>query len=85
MPKQNTALVPINPFALGGAFLEKSIALGWVTKHRAEGRTTYFLTPSGTVELEKFGIDTAKVRSYRVLTEMDQRAADAKRKAHRTE
>jgi hypothetical protein len=83
MPEPNTGLIPINPFALGGAFLERSIRLGWVTKHRADGRTTYFLTPSGTIELEKLGIDTTKVRSYRVLTELDQKEAEAKKKAYK--
>jgi hypothetical protein len=84
MPKQNTALIPINPFALGGAFLEKSIKLGWVRKHRETGRTTYFLTPDGAVELEKFGIDTSKVRSYGVLKETELKEAEAKRTAHKT-
>ena len=84
MPEFNQGFIPINPFALGGAFLEKSIKLGWVTKHREAGRTTYFLTPHGTVELEKFGIDTAKVRSHRVLTELAQKEAEAKRKLHPT-
>jgi len=83
MSKQTTAQIPINPFALGGAFLEKCTRLGWVTKHREASRTTYYLTPTGTVELEKFGIDTSKVCSYGILREGELKEAEAKRKANK--
>jgi len=83
MLEPNKALTPINPFALGGAFLEKSIRLGWVTKQREEGRTTYFLTPNGSVELEKFGIDTSRLCSNRILTELDRKEAEAKRRTYK--
>jgi hypothetical protein len=48
---------PINPFAVGGGFLNYCIKQGWLIQE-GKGRTAkYYATEVGTKELRKYGIE----------------------------
>jgi hypothetical protein len=48
---------PVNPFAVGGGFLEYCVKQGWLIRTGTGNRSKYFVTASGRVELAKFGIE----------------------------
>jgi hypothetical protein len=47
---------PVNPFAIGGGFLEYCVRQGWLTRHRRGRATKYYVTEAGRVALAGFGI-----------------------------
>jgi hypothetical protein len=54
-PKDNN--IPINPYWVGGHFLDYCAKQGWMSMQR-EGRSTrYYCTPAGVEALKQFGID----------------------------
>jgi hypothetical protein len=50
------AIGAINPFAVGGAFLEYCVTNGWLRREGTGRAATYFVTETGRVELPKFGV-----------------------------
>jgi hypothetical protein len=55
-PAGSLAVEPVNPFAIGGTFLEYCVANGWLRREGAGRAAKYFLTESGRAELPKFGV-----------------------------
>jgi len=47
---------PINPFAIGGGFLEYCAKQGWIIKQCRGKNTNYYATKEGEEKLKKFGI-----------------------------
>jgi len=49
--------IPINPFWVGGSFLDYCVRQAWMIKQR-EGRSIrYYCTPAGVNALKQFGIE----------------------------
>lgn len=48
---------PVNPFAIGGGFLDYCIKQGWVIREGKRKNATYFVTKEGEEKLKKFGIE----------------------------
>jgi hypothetical protein len=61
--------VPVNPFALGAAFVERAVELGWIEIESDGRRSSYFLTDSGNDGLEDFGVKLEKAVQFTVLPE----------------
>ena len=61
--------LPVNPFALGAAFVERAVELGWVEVESDGMRSSYYLTDSGGGELVKFGVNLDKAMQFAVLPE----------------
>ena len=61
--------VPVNPFALGAAFVERAVELGWVEVDSDGRRSSYYLTPSGSEGLENFGVKIEKAMQFAILPE----------------
>ena len=61
--------LPVNPFALGAAFVERAVELGWVEVESDGMRSSYYLTDSGSGELVKFGVNLDKAMQFAVLPE----------------
>jgi DNA-binding PadR family transcriptional regulator len=76
-------LIPINPYALGGAFLDWATKSGWLIQKKESRRTSYFLTEKGSVELKKFGFNLDKIKAYKVLEPDDQDDAIEKEKKYK--
>ncbi len=47
----------VNPFAIGGGFLDYCVKQGWVIREGKGRNATYFATKEGAEELKKFGIE----------------------------
>lgn len=54
--KTYQGLKAINPFAVGGGFLDHCIAKGWVVKDGSGRQARYFVTDEGVAALRKFNI-----------------------------
>jgi len=53
----NADPIPINPYWVGGSFLDYCVKQGWMIKRR-EGRSArYYCTPAGVEALKQFGIE----------------------------
>jgi hypothetical protein len=63
--------VPVNPFALGAAFVERAVELGWIEVESDGRRSSYFLTDSGNDGLEDFGVKLEKAMQFTILPERD--------------
>ncbi len=61
--------VPVNPFALGAAFVERAVELGWVEVDSDGIRSSYYVTDSGTDGLTDFGVKLEKAMQFAVLPE----------------
>ena len=48
--------VPVNPFAIGGGFLDYCIRQGWLTRQRQGRATKYYVTEAGREALAEYGI-----------------------------
>ncbi|MBN1504026.1 MAG: hypothetical protein JW952_03075 [Candidatus Eisenbacteria bacterium] len=59
----------VNPFALGAAFVERAVELGWLEVESDGMRSSYYLTDSGSSELVKFGVNLDKAMQFAVLQE----------------
>ena len=59
----------VNPFALGAAFVERAVELGWLEVESDGMRSSYYLTDCGSGELVKFGINLDKAMQFAVLPE----------------
>ena len=59
----------VNPFALGAAFVERAVELGWLEVESDGMRSSYYLTDSGSGELVKFGVNLDKAMQFAVLAE----------------
>jgi hypothetical protein len=46
----------VNPFAIGGGFLDYCIRQGWLIQEGKSGGAEYYVTNEGEKELKKFGI-----------------------------
>ncbi|MCX5800114.1 MAG: hypothetical protein NTX17_01805 [Candidatus Eisenbacteria bacterium] len=66
--------VPVNPFALGAAFVERAVELGWVEVDADGRRTSYYVTDSGNEGLEKFGVKIEKAMHFTIIPERDDSA-----------
>ena len=79
--------VPVNPFALGAAFVERAVELGWVEVDSDGRRSSYYLTASGSEGLENFGVKIEKAMQFAVLPERSdsapKRRASSSLQAHR--
>ena len=77
----------MNPFALGAAFVERAVELGWVEVDSDGRRSSYFLTDSGNEGLEKFGVKIEKALQFAILPERNdsapKRRASSSMQAHR--
>jgi len=38
---------PVNPFAVGGAFIERLVQIGWLSVKKEDGKKFYYLTDKG--------------------------------------
>jgi hypothetical protein len=47
---------PINPFAIGGGFLDYCVKQGWLIKSGTGRNVRYYVTESGEKALKKFDI-----------------------------
>jgi hypothetical protein len=47
---------PVNPFAIGGGFLEYCVQQGWLTRQRRGRSTKYYVTKTGREALAGYGI-----------------------------
>ena len=47
---------PVNPFAIGGGFLEFCLRKGWLVQRGSGREARYFVTPEGRHELRQFDI-----------------------------
>lgn len=47
---------PINPFAIGGAFLQYCVRQGWLIQQGGGRKTKYFVTAVGREALAEYGI-----------------------------
>ncbi len=61
--------VPVNPFALGAAFVERAVELGWIEVESDGRRSSYYLTDSGNDGLEDFGVNLEKAVQFTILPE----------------
>jgi hypothetical protein len=61
----------VNPFALGTAFVERAVELGWVEVDSDGMRSSYYLTDLGSAELVKLGLNLDKAMQFAVLPERD--------------
>ncbi len=59
----------VNPFALGAAFVERAVELGWLEVESDGMRSSYYLTDLGSGELVKFGLNLDKAMQFAVLAE----------------
>ena len=59
----------VNPFALGAAFVERAVELGWLEVESDGMRSSYYLTDLGSGELVKFGVNLDKAMQFAVLPE----------------
>ena len=66
--KEERNIGPVNPFALGAAFLEAAKKLKWVAEERDARQRRYFITPQGFDEMGKLCMDMQQVTRYRPLT-----------------
>jgi len=77
----------VNPFALGAAFVERAVELGWVEVDSDGRRSSYYLTDSGNEGLEKFGVKIEKALHFTIIPERDpsapKRRASSSMQAHR--
>ncbi|MCX5643642.1 MAG: hypothetical protein NTZ17_03000 [Phycisphaerae bacterium] len=48
--------VSVNPFAIGGGFLEYCVKQGWLTRQRRGRATKYYVTEAGREALAGYGI-----------------------------
>ncbi len=46
----------VNPFAIGGGFLDYCVKQGWLIQEGKSRGAKYYATQEGVKELEKFGI-----------------------------
>jgi hypothetical protein len=49
-------LLPVNPFAIGGGFLDYCIRQGWLVREGTVRTAKYYVTKEGIKGLGKFGI-----------------------------
>ncbi len=58
MPEQPKRLSqkPINPYAVGGGFLEYCVKQGWMIREGKGRNARYYVTPEGEGKLRGFGI-----------------------------
>ena len=54
--KKNLELKSVNPFAIGGGFLDYCIKQGWLIREKKGRHAKYFVTKEGEKKLGKFGI-----------------------------
>lgn len=47
---------PVNPFAIGGAFLQYCVRQGWLIEQGSGRKTRYFVTEAGRAALADYGI-----------------------------
>jgi hypothetical protein len=60
-PEQSTAddtaeASPVNPFAIGGGFLQYCVGQGWLIQQGRGKATKYHVTPAGRQALAEYGI-----------------------------
>jgi hypothetical protein len=65
---------PVNPFALGGVFIEAAKKLGWMHEEQVERQRRYYITAEGFVEMEKLGMDLQRVVHYKPMTPLPENA-----------
>ena len=69
--QEGEELIPINPYWVGGSFLDYCVRQGWMVKQR-EGRSVrYCCTPGGIGALQRFGIEILRPEARKLA----QRAA----------
>ena len=51
----------INPYALGGFFLQFCVKNGWLTKEGNGKYAKWYLTEQGKIELTKFNVEISKI------------------------
>ncbi|MCP8308566.1 MAG: hypothetical protein H3Z53_00395 [archaeon] len=52
---------PVNPFAIGGAFIERFVQIGWLSVKKEGRKKFYYLTDKGVEGLRSFGIDSSNL------------------------
>lgn len=65
---KETRIGPVNPFALGGVFIEAAKKLGWMQEEQVERQRRYYITSEGFAEMEKLGMDLQRVVHYKPMT-----------------
>jgi hypothetical protein len=48
--------IPVNPYRVGGSFLDYCARQGWMLKEREGWRAAWFVTAAGVTALKGFGI-----------------------------
>ncbi|HEV2352264.1 MAG TPA: hypothetical protein VG028_20715 [Terriglobia bacterium] len=66
-PKESR-IGPVNPFALGGVFIEAAKKLGWMHEEQEERQRRYYITAQGFAEMEKLGMDLQRVVHYKPMS-----------------
>jgi hypothetical protein len=57
-------LIRINPYAVGGSFLDYCIRQGWIVREGKGRSAGYFATPAGAGALKAFGIRASDILPY---------------------
>ncbi|MCP8308632.1 MAG: hypothetical protein H3Z53_10140 [archaeon] len=52
---------PVNPFAVGGAFIERLVQIGWLSVKQEGRKKFYYLTDKGVEGLKSLGIDSSNL------------------------
>jgi len=55
--KSHVGLKSVNPFAVGGGFLDYCIKQGWLIREKKGRHAKYYVTKEGEKELKKFSIE----------------------------
>jgi len=69
---KETRIGPVNPFALGGVFIEAAKKLGWMLEEQEERQRRYYITAEGFTEMEKLGMDLQRVVHYKPMTPLQE-------------
>jgi len=72
---------PVNPFALGGVFIEAAKKMGWMEEEQVERQRRYFITPKGFAEMQKLGMDLQRVAHYKPMAPQPENASSRHERA----
>ncbi len=57
--------IPINPYWVGGGFLDYCVKQAWMVKRREGRATRFYCTPAGVEALKQFGIEILRPEARR--------------------
>lgn len=80
--KEGNRIGPVNPFALGGVFIDAAKKLGWMEEEQDARQRRYFITPKGFDEMGKLGMDLQRVAHYKPMTPREEHPASRHERHH---